>query len=291
MEDVSTLPDTVALPPTFMDEVQRGRIGHLQALLDAGGVDINLKSRGGYTYLQHACMSSYDKVVTFLIRNGASLSLENDRGFTALHVAQCCPNTKRSENIIRTLLVHGICVHHMSKCGKIPIHTAVSQGSSSVVKLLLDFGADISDVDFMGQNALHLAAVRTTGSAAVKQKICKILLSHGNNAEFKLDCLLAQTDYDSYDDDSETDEEPMVFTPFDLAFLAENQEIASMLRIAQKDAQQECCDIRRAIIARRQETRRGNELALFMGQHERLGEKSLIKDLPAEVVQMILKHA
>lgn len=280
----------------FLDEVMYGgRVAQLQSLLDKGGVEINMrhKDRSGNTCLLAACQTYRhdNRVIEFLIRNGASLSVENNDGFTALHLIQTHPSNKKTEAIIRTLLVHGICVHTMSNCGKIALHTAVIEGSTASVKLLLDYGADISDVDFVGHNALHLAAKRTHGTAGTKQAVMRLLLTHGTDAKFKLDCLSAELEVDSDFDPDSDENETFPFDAFDLAHIHDNNVIAEMLRVAKNQAEQECSSIRKGETARRLETRRANELALAMGQHKRLGESSAIMGLPVEVLQLIMQHA
>jgi ankyrin repeat protein len=293
VESPKTMTEAPTIARLFLDEVLRGRVGHLQLLIDKGGVDINIRNKGANTYLHMACIYGHEKVVSFLIRNGADLNLENNQGCNALHVCLAQAAHKRYERIIRTLLVHGIDVHAMSRHGKIAIHTAVSSASTAVVQILLNFGAGISDIDFMGHNAFHFAAIRTHGSAAVKHKICKILLDHCHDAEMKRDCLFAEIDMDSEFDDSEDedeDEERPPFTPHHLACIYGHDEVALMMEKAMAESEQEGIDICVAEEARALEKRRANQLAFVMGKHDRIGEKSLVQNLPIDVMQIVLQH-
>lgn len=281
----------ISIDISFMSEVKHGRVANLQRLLDLGGVDINMRHTSGDTYLHMACRARHEHVVSLLVENGAHLSLENKTESTPLHVALCQGTSKKMENIIRTLLVHGCNVHHMNANGKIALHMAVSHGSTAVVKLLLEYGADISDVDFMGHNALHFAAIRSTGTANTKLSIMRILLKHGTDHCFKLHCLEAELEIDSDFDEDSDENDTFPFEPVDLAEIHGNYEMAKMLNQEKTILRAECAQIHKAVKARAQETRRANELALVMGQHERLGASSLIKGIPVDVLQLILKHA
>ena len=63
---------------------QTGQLEGEKTLEDA---DLNERSERGSTPIMHATWFGYDKVVDFLIDNGANVNLQNNRGNTALHFA------------------------------------------------------------------------------------------------------------------------------------------------------------------------------------------------------------
>jgi ankyrin repeat protein len=68
------------------DKTEAQAIEAIQLLLDAG-VDVNAIDGRGQTALHGAALHGYDEVVRFLAGKGATLDVEDARGFTPLDVA------------------------------------------------------------------------------------------------------------------------------------------------------------------------------------------------------------
>ena len=213
---------------TFCNAVENGVDRIVLSTLEEHTIDVNVVWRG-WSPVHLAALHGHVSTLNILIKHGASLTKLNYAGDNALHVALSMGTTKRYEHIVRTLLLHSLnddddddCwmgIHTVNRHGMTPISQAAFKSSTSVVQLLLDNGANPNDQDPTGHNALHHLAMRDTGSNAVKQKICKMIIWSRPDIDCNLRLVEAETDEieadsDSEDEDGELDIPPM--TPCDV---------------------------------------------------------------------------
>jgi uncharacterized protein len=275
----------------FQYAVEYGQFDKVQAFLTSGDVDVNGTPGQFYSPLAWAAMGGHVKVVQIIIEHGGDVHFVSRNGHTALHSALLTVQHKRIENVVRALLLHGSDVNKGGRGGRTPIQYAVLYGSSAMVQILLDHGADTSNRDDNGNNALHILAHRTPRSVVVQNKICKMLLNHGSDIPFKLRLLRAY-DYSEYDpEDFDSDDEDVPpFTPAELADFMGKPQIAEIMLETELICVQKTKQVKMAKLAKEEADRRLIKTAVAMGQHARLGENSRIMDLGSDILQMVLKH-
>src|SRR5437588_10855748 len=88
---------------TLFEAVLRDDVAEIERLI-ATGVDVNEKTRDGFTVLNFACCNK-EAIVRILLQHGADPNIVNRSGLTPLKAAccSCYPNL----NIIRMLLDYG----------------------------------------------------------------------------------------------------------------------------------------------------------------------------------------
>lgn len=95
------------------------------------------------------------EIMQMLLANGALVNAQNDRGFSAWHVAA----GEGHDELLR-ILVHeheaelGVALFN----GSLPIHSAASRGTPASIELLLDAGSDLEATSDDGRIPLHWAA-------------------------------------------------------------------------------------------------------------------------------------
>jgi hypothetical protein len=262
--------------------VQDGRADRLLQLLEAGA-NLNELSRLGTHVLHTAVSRFHPDVFQLLLDHGVDVDVRNKFGETPLHIVCDGQRVKGRKIIMRQLLLHGANIDAKNMLyqelyigGETPLHKAVAHSSIIAVNLLLAHGADMSIQEGEGYNALHWALwyhkrevkyerhlnrlfpMLPTNPRKIEKakKVIQILLTHGTDVYAKIANLRATT----VDDD----------TPEDLAY---SVDIGDMLRSA-------------LLLAERE--RRDLLLAFAMGQHKRLGAVSHVRNLPTEVVKMIV---
>jgi len=160
--------DTDALYNAVSDD-DVGLVNDLLAL----GTDPNAIIGGlKRTALHQAAHLNHTTSLTALLRNGASMSVEDSNGDTPLHLAAWAGNC----DAIDILLTHGAEVDWLSgRDGYSPLWCAISAYHINAARLLLEYGARVSlcSASGGGMSPLHQAAV--TGQAAM----CELLLERG----------------------------------------------------------------------------------------------------------------
>jgi ankyrin repeat protein len=271
-------------PLDFHIALHLDKIDLVKLLLDRDAIDIDLREddwSGGRTPLQIAVLHGYSKLVDFLLECGASVTSCDPSGMSILCIAASSRKASSQVQIVSTLIRHGADITKTGALGRTPLHMAVLASSANVVELLLKHGADITAVDEDGQTALHCAAWRTRGNTAVKNNIVRMLLSHGTTITAKLDLIFTPA-YDS-DPDFDSDDEEMGLLA---EFLADDERAdiisnATMGLIKQKVA------LDKAKAAQKEAARKSKLVAVSMGLHARLGEKSALMQLSPEMMEMV----
>ena len=144
-------------------------------LLLTNGAQIELTTAiSGFTSLYRAVRSDSIKIVDILLKNGAKPSIDiidTSQFYSCLHLAVL----NKSNTIIKLLIDNGANINIKDSKSQTPLHHAVSQGSLEIVKLLIKSGADISSKTINGQTPLHFAV--SQGSL----EIVKLLIESGAN--------------------------------------------------------------------------------------------------------------
>jgi hypothetical protein len=122
----------------------------------------NCRGLGGYTPLHYAASRGHAPVVSELLRASPGLvSLANDAGETALHLAAYSGNLQLMEQ----LLDRGAAIDATNKEGETSLAYAARKGMSATVRLLLQRGADESLQDQYGEAAFDYAEDAATQNA------------------------------------------------------------------------------------------------------------------------------
>lgn len=162
----------------------RGRGGNpeiIQLLIEDGGVDVDIRKPGaGETALMHTSSSAAGLVgcAEKLLNHGAEVNGEDADGRTALYYAA----EHGSDTIVKLLLERGADVH-ANEAQEQPFFDAVKGGNMNIVRTLLEAGSDIKMRNSWGETSLHHAAYG--GSL----EIVKYLIDAGveTNAKSKTD--------------------------------------------------------------------------------------------------------
>jgi uncharacterized protein len=146
--------------------------GHLPVvkLLRRYGCEITAAAADGRTLLMLTCRGGYEELAVCLLREGASVHAVDTLYCTALHHAAVFDDRG---SIIKLLLQHGADLNVINYGGTVPLHFAVKCGSLANAEVLIAAGADVAHSDAAGNTALHIA-VRDGRAADVK-----LLLEHG----------------------------------------------------------------------------------------------------------------
>ncbi len=138
----------------------------LETLLSKGA-KINRKSNG-ITPLARAAELNKPKTVAFLIKNQAIINEPNDNGETPLYIAM-----NKGHDIVAGILLSKSeapqgDANWKNKIGTPLLHLATNNGNPAIIRILLNYGAEVDATDYMDNTALciaaelgHLEAIRT----------------------------------------------------------------------------------------------------------------------------------
>ncbi|KAF6040293.1 TNKS2 [Bugula neritina] len=174
--------------------------GNVQAckLLMTYNIDISIVSLQGYTaaqlatepvqeFLREGPLTGGTDVDNQLLEAAKTGDLDLVKKLVALHTAavNCRDLDGRHSTplhfaagynrltVVKHLLENGADVHAKDKGGLVPLHNACSYGHYEVTELLLEHGACVNVADLWKFTPLHEAAAKG------KYEICKLLLKHG----------------------------------------------------------------------------------------------------------------
>jgi ankyrin repeat protein len=165
---------------------QAGDENLVRELID-GGTDIETKDRWGATPLMIAVQSQHEHLVRMLLQAGADINTYNINTQSLMYRAVMTGN----EAILRLLLENGANTTFKSYYNdETPLSIAITMQKLNVVKILVDYGADIELESEFSQTALQRAA--DIGNEAISQ----LLVERGANVvgnEFQRPLTLAAT--------------------------------------------------------------------------------------------------
>ena len=136
--------------------------------LFALGCSVNKKNKEGYIALHFAVMYAREDTVSWLLARKADANLANNMQQTCLHLASA-RQSGQSLQIIRLLLHHTQEELRLKEdtCGSIPLFCALEAGNNNVCKELLNAQAKSQVTHIkqpLGDTAMHLAARRKDSS-------------------------------------------------------------------------------------------------------------------------------
>jgi hypothetical protein len=142
-------------------------------LLRHNGADPHVRGQYGMYPLHAAAYSENFEVARILIGyDPAYINAKDEHGQTPLLWASEGSNFKDG-SVVRLLLEHGADINAQSRRGWTPLHAASCYGALEVVRLLLEHGADVEAKTNSGKTALQFAADRG------HDKVVEFLREHG----------------------------------------------------------------------------------------------------------------
>ncbi len=128
----------------------------IQRIIKKGG-DVNRLSNG-ITPLALATMSNDYRIVSYLIKNDAQVNQPNEDGEIPLYLA-----ISKGNDVIAGILINKSTepfedVNWRNRIGDPIIAEAAKMGNPQILKMLINAGADVNDVDYEENTPLHLAA-------------------------------------------------------------------------------------------------------------------------------------
>ncbi|XP_067951560.1 uncharacterized protein [Watersipora subatra] len=126
-----------------------GHSSVVQGLLKQGHADINLRNRRQQTPLMLACAQGHQTIVKILVESGASVTIVDEEGHTALH------------HVLLRLHINGMTSSNSSQADQAAISDMLpeaTQESAAIAKVLAENNADALQVNFQGQAPLDLVA-------------------------------------------------------------------------------------------------------------------------------------
>lgn len=133
----------------------------VQGWLEARDFDINLKIGSHQCTVLHRAVSiDHLPIVELLLELGADVSSKESKNQTPLHYAfgYDCAYVKVSNEICKLLLQHKADSNDKDVDGNTPFLMALKNRCLNTIKMLLDYGADITAVNSYGMTASHFAA-------------------------------------------------------------------------------------------------------------------------------------
>ena len=144
-------------------------------LLRHNGANLHSRGQFGRNPFHGAAYSGNFEVVRILIEcDPADINARDGGGWTSLHMASARHHFKGS-SVVRLLLEHGADTNVQNRHGRTPLHFASFSGAVEVVPLLLEHGANVEVKGDDGMTALQEAVGRG------HDKVVALLREHGAN--------------------------------------------------------------------------------------------------------------
>lgn len=140
--------------PPLVRAAQTGDLAQVKALVSAGA-GIDDYGLGGRTALHAAIQNGHDDVSHYLMDLGAEIGPPVDQGNSTIHVAA---KHGRCSIMRRILDADASFVEARNKAGETPLFIAARSGDANAVRMLIEYGADVTFSDDAGRTILHTAA-------------------------------------------------------------------------------------------------------------------------------------
>ena len=140
----------------LMMALEQGDLLLVKQLIDRGA-QVNRKSNG-ITPISRAVEMNNLQAVAMLVQHGADPSQANDDGDIPLYIA-----VRNGYNVIAGILLQksmqpSVDANWKTKMGEPLLNLAIQQDHSQIARILLDFGADTYNMDYLENTGLNLAA-------------------------------------------------------------------------------------------------------------------------------------
>jgi ankyrin repeat protein len=122
----------------LINAVCNRNIERVRWLVSSGGENVDIASADGWTSCTRCCYYGYSEILEYLIRHGADTALASSNGWHPLHHAA---GFNRQQCVV-LLLRHGVDVNAGNPFGRTAIWLASFRGYLSIVKLLVEGGAE-----------------------------------------------------------------------------------------------------------------------------------------------------
>lgn len=144
-----------------------GASGRVRELVERQSELVNAVAPDGFQPLGLAAFFGHEDVAAYLVEQGAAVDAPSHNGqrVRPLHSA----TAGRHLTIVRLLLEHGADVNARQNSGFVPLHNAAQNGQTAMIELLLAHGADPSVAADDGRTAADFA--RENGHAAVVEQL------------------------------------------------------------------------------------------------------------------------
>jgi ankyrin repeat protein len=141
------------------DPAHDGKVEEVAAWLKKNPDEINNPISDGYTLLHIACIFGRIELARFLVSREALLNInaDNDSGATPLHEAVGYRDEEVADQLVRLLIDFGAELNAPQKGGQTALHHAVARGSLKLVTTLIQAGADPFLKDELGHTPVSLA--------------------------------------------------------------------------------------------------------------------------------------
>lgn len=138
---------------TFVAACKYGDVSQVLMMLEKEPELAYQKDKNGFSALLYAVASGQDRIVDALLHITKQVNdVEPEKGYTPLLIAA----TKGYTTIVRLLLEYGANPNMKTFDGITALHNAVYEKQIDIVKLLLEYGADPSIKDGIGRTPIDL---------------------------------------------------------------------------------------------------------------------------------------
>ncbi|XP_013408002.1 SH3 and multiple ankyrin repeat domains protein 3 isoform X4 [Lingula anatina] len=143
-----------SLTPLHMASI-KGNLEAIKVMLELGA-SANYKDAHGLTPLYHAVMHDINPVcVETLLRDHATMGLQDDKGWTEVHQACFYGRVQHLEH----LLFYGAEMNMKNSGGNTPLHVCALNNQESCARVLLFRGADSHAINFANQTPFQVAII------------------------------------------------------------------------------------------------------------------------------------
>lgn len=145
---------------TIFEAAALGDLASLQAEAGSGNLSLDAVSSDGFTPLGLAAFFGRVDVLAWLLEQGADPNKpsQNKMAVFPINSAAAHQGNAAALSMVRLLIDHGANVNAAQHGGWTPLHQAASHGFEQMVRLLLDSGADPSVKSEDGRTAAEMAA-------------------------------------------------------------------------------------------------------------------------------------
>lgn len=162
--------------PALHLAARNGSVSLAQLLLDHGA-KINPQITSSMLLL--AVKEHRKQMVAWLLARGANVNHRGQDNETSIYGAIRASQATDDTSIVRRLLDAGANINCEDAVGLTPLHLAIDLGWTEIIKMLIERGADIHARDDRGQTPLHKAVRLEWRDINGTFAVTKLLLEHG----------------------------------------------------------------------------------------------------------------